>query len=116
MRQSPRSIERTCWTLLWRRRERPPRVLLVAQELDGAYGERFLKNLCRKTQSFQDRLGQPFAALAGERKCVHHDGTDLLLDIVAQHGASAVQAGLHGLRPEVEYLRGLLDIHSLDHA
>src|SRR5207302_8425547 len=114
MRRSPRSLERTWFDTPvapgGSRRRR-----LVAQELDGGGLPRFPKKL-GETEPTQDSLGQLFATSARERKRLHHDRADLVLDIVAQHGAGAVQPGLYGLRLQPENLRGLLDIHPLDHA
>ena len=74
------------------------------------------RELCARAQSFQDRLGQALAALAGKWKCLHDDRADFPFHILAQHGAGAVQSGFHGLRLQFENLRGLLDIHPLDYA
>src|SRR5437899_2712401 len=74
------------------------------------------RELCDEAEPFQNRLGQAFAALASKRKCLQHDRADFLFDIVAQHGAGAVQSGFHGLRFQFENFCSLLDVHSLDHA
>src|SRR5205085_12130585 len=78
--------------------------------------EKFPENLTGETETLQNRLGQPLASPAGKWKGFHHDRPNFLLDVVAQHGAGAMQSGFDGLRPELENCSRLLDIHSLDHA
>src|SRR5437868_15407522 len=92
------------------------RRLFVTQALDGAWRERFPTLWSDVPEPPQDHLGQPLAAPAGEWKGFHDHRTDLAFDIVAQHGAGAVQPGFHGLRLQSENLRGLLDRHPLDDA
>ena len=64
------------------------------------------RKLFSEAEPFQNRIGQPFAALAGKRKRFHHHGADFLLDIVAQHGAGAVQPCFHGFRLQPENVGG----------
>ncbi len=65
---------------------------------------------------FSTAYGQALAAPAGERERIHHHRTDLLLDVLAQHGARTVQPRLHGLGLDAEQIGGLLDVHPLHDA
>src|SRR3954468_9128413 len=60
------------------------------------------RKLCGHAQSFQDRLGQPLAALAREWKGFQHDRADFPFHVLPQHGAGPVQPRLHGFRLQVE--------------
>src|SRR6187401_404925 len=62
----------------------------------------------------EDRLGETLAAAAGEGEGVDQRRAELLLHLLLNLAAGAVQACLHRLRLDAEELRRLLNAHAFD--
>src|SRR6478609_12057628 len=69
-----------------------------------------------KLEPGEDRLGETLAAAAGEGEGVDQRRAELLLHLLLNLAAGAVQACLNRLRLDAEELRRLLNAHAFDEA
>jgi len=74
------------------------RALLVAHRRWMARERRGSRELCARAESFQDRLRQALAALAGKRKRLHDHRADFPFDIVVSIMPATVGALGKGIR------------------
>src|SRR5689334_16065209 len=75
-----------------------------------------LAGLVGETDPLEHARGEPLTAPSGKRKGVKEDGADLLVELLANEMARAMQPRFHRFRFDAEQIGGFLDTHALDDA